>query len=325
MPKVSICVPVYNVEQYISRCIESVISQSLKDIEIIIVNDCTPDKSMEIVRQYAETDKRIVIVEHDVNHGLMMARRTGYMSATGDYITFCDSDDTLAEGALEDFYAAAVKEDADIVSGTIQYVTTTGERYLWKNKLQYGSDKISIFKSLLKGECGHNLCSRLFRKELLQNHNYQTFDNFINAEDAAPKLFATCVTRERNSEASWKVYAGGTGLSQHCLQMEINLVEFRNQLQASGFQVEEKEVTYQHDGYIESLHQATNSNYPSYFRPFTRRSFISLLSLKRRAYEYEKEVRFFLIPRDSKGPRSHGKQKSDYRDIQIYGIRLSRE
>lgn len=185
MPKVSVCIPVYNVEQYIGRCIESVISQSLKDIEIIIVNDCTPDKSMEIVRQYAETDKRIVIVEHDVNHGLMMARRTGYMSASGDYITFCDSDDTLAEGALEDFYAAAVKEDADIVSGTIQYVTTTGERYLWKNKLQYGSDKISIFKSLLKGECGHNLCSRLFRKELLQNHNYQTFDNFINAEDAA--------------------------------------------------------------------------------------------------------------------------------------------
>lgn len=112
--------------------------------------------------------------------------------------------------------------------------------------------------------------------------------------------------------------------------MEINLVEFRNQLQASGFQLEEKEVTYQHDGYIENLHQTTNSNYPTYFCPFTRRSFISLLSLKRRAYEYEKEVRYFLIPRDSKGPRSHGKQKSDYRDIQfewnkiIKGVRIDK-
>ena len=140
---------------------------------------------------------------------------------------------------------------------------------------------------------------------------------FPNATEAAPKLFATCVTREHNSEASWKVYASGKGLSQHCLQLEINLIEFRKQLQASGFLLEEKEVTYQHDGYIESLHKPGNRNYPLYFQPFTRSNFISLLSLKRRAYEYEKEVRFFLIAKDPQGDRSHGKQKSDYRDIQI--------
>lgn len=185
MPKVSVCIPIYNVEQYIGRCIESVISQSLKEIEIIIVNDCTPDNSMEIVRQYAAADNRIKIIEHDINHGLMMARRTGYMAASGDYITFCDSDDTLADGALEALYVTAEREQADIVSGTIQYVPNKGERNNWNNELKYGTDRVSVFKSLLKGEIGHNLCSKLFKKELLQNNDYRTFDIFINAEDAA--------------------------------------------------------------------------------------------------------------------------------------------
>ena len=183
MVKISICIPVYNVEQYVGRCIESIQNQSIDDIEIIIVNDCTPDKSMDIVRRYAAEDKRIRIIEHDVNHGLMMARRTGYMAAKGAYITFCDSDDTLPAGALEALYKKAVAEKADIVSGIIEYVPVNGKRYLWKNKLSYGTDKIATFRSLLTDEFGHNLCSRLFRRELLQNYDYETFERATNGED----------------------------------------------------------------------------------------------------------------------------------------------
>lgn len=183
MPQISVCIPVYNVEEYIGRCIESVQSQSFYDIEIVIVNDCTKDRSIDIVMKYAETDNRIKILEHDVNRGLMMARKTGYMAATGDYITFLDSDDTLSTGALETLYSVAIKEDADIVSGTIQYIPNNEQRYLLPNKMQYGTDRISVYKSLLKNECGHNLCSRLFRRELLQNYIYQTFEGATNGED----------------------------------------------------------------------------------------------------------------------------------------------
>ena len=183
MPKVSVCVPVYNVEQYIGRCIESIQRQSLEDIEIVVINDCSPDKSMDIVRKYAESDVRIKIVEHDKNHGPMVARRSSYMAATGDYITFCDSDDTLADGALERLYNAAVETMADIVSGVIEYIPTNDARYRWTNKLLYGTDKLSVFKSLLKDEFGHNLCSRLFRRELLQNYPYETFEKATNGED----------------------------------------------------------------------------------------------------------------------------------------------
>ena len=138
-----------------------------------------------------------------------------------------------------------------------------------------------------------------------------------HAEASAPKLFATCLTREKNSEASWKVYAHGEGLNRHCVQLEIDIAEFRNQLDASGLQLEERKVVYCYDKYIEGLHQPADKNYSTYFKPFTRDRFIALLALKRKAYEYEKEVRFFLIPRDRMGERSHGKQRSDYKDISI--------
>lgn len=183
MSKVSVCIPVYNVEQYIGRCLESILRQSLKDIEIIVVNDCTPDNSMDIVRKYASEDNRIKIIEHSENHGQMVARRTGYMKATGDYITFCDSDDTLTEGALEALYNKAVAENADVVSGVIEYIPVNGKRYCWKNELSYGTDKIAVYRSVLTNEFGHNLCSRLFRREILQSYEYETYERATNGED----------------------------------------------------------------------------------------------------------------------------------------------
>lgn len=183
MLKVSVIIPVYNVEKYIGRCLDSVLSQTLEEFEVIVVNDCTLDDSMRVVRRYAQNDERIKIVEHDVNLGSMMARRTGYMVAQGDFITFLDSDDTLPKGALEALYLAAIRENADIVSGTIRYMPNNGSMYLWKNELNYGTDKVSVYKSMLKDECGHNLCSRLFRRDLLQNYPYQTFEGATNGED----------------------------------------------------------------------------------------------------------------------------------------------
>ena len=193
--KISVCIPVYNVEKHIGRCIESIQNQSFKDIEIVIVNDCSPDKSMDIVRHYAEADSRIKIIEHDVNHGLMMARRTGYKAAMGEFIAFCDSDDTLPDGALESLYNKAIQTNADIVSGVIEYIPTKGKRYRWNNQLRYGSDKISVFKSILKDEFGHNLCSRLFRRELLQYYNYETYEKVTNGEDGM--LFYQIVDRAK--------------------------------------------------------------------------------------------------------------------------------
>jgi glycosyltransferase involved in cell wall biosynthesis len=98
--RVSVIITVYNVERYIERCISSILNQTYKDFELLVVNDGTPDRSMAIAENFASNDKRIRIVNHGDNVGLMCARRRGYVEAKGDYIFFVDSDDTIPENGV---------------------------------------------------------------------------------------------------------------------------------------------------------------------------------------------------------------------------------
>lgn len=104
MLKVSIVIPVYNVSEYIKRCLLSVLNQTYNNIEVIIVNDCTPDNSMDIVDELLRStihNKEVKIQSHKVNRGLSAARNTGIKNATGDYIYFLDSDDEITCNAIE--------------------------------------------------------------------------------------------------------------------------------------------------------------------------------------------------------------------------------
>lgn len=113
-PKITVIIPVYNVETYLSRCLESVVNQTLRDIEIICVNDGTKDQSVEIVNEYMKKDKRIQLLEKE-NGGLASARNFGLKSATGDMILFLDSDDYLELNACERIYEEHLNKNADII------------------------------------------------------------------------------------------------------------------------------------------------------------------------------------------------------------------
>lgn len=184
MPKVSVIVPVYNKEKYISRCIESILNQSMTDWELILVDDCSTDNSLDIMDGYVSRDDRIRVRRQEDNHGPMIARRLGDEMAKGDYITYCDADDTLPKMALQTMYDEAVRSGADIVSGNYEYCRIDGTRMRSAFSLEYGSDRESILKSLLKKQIVHNLCSKLFRRSLLIGHNYKVIDHMTNAEDA---------------------------------------------------------------------------------------------------------------------------------------------
>lgn len=184
MPKVSVIIPVYKSEKYIERCIRSIQEQSLQDFEIILVDDCGGDGSMTIAEDLASKDGRIKIIHHERNMGPMEARYNGVMASVGQYITFCDSDDTLPDNALENLYNQIERTNSDIVSGTMQYISVDGKRHLYNNTLSFGNDNVSVFKSLLKREFVHNLCGKLFCGDLLRNNSFSHFENFINGEDA---------------------------------------------------------------------------------------------------------------------------------------------
>ena len=114
MPLVSIIVPIYNVEQYLAECLDSLVNQTLKDIEIICVNDGSPDNSADVVREYIQADSRIKLIEQE-NRGLSGARNTGLKVAKGEYVYFMDSDDWLESDAMDICYQVAVTKGVDVV------------------------------------------------------------------------------------------------------------------------------------------------------------------------------------------------------------------
>lgn len=115
MKKVSIIVPVYNVEQYLPECLESIFAQEYESMEILCVEDCSEDGSLEILKKYAQKDHRVRIIRHNQNRGLSAARNTGLENATGKYVLFVDSDDFLEKNAIQLLYHEAEQKKTDIV------------------------------------------------------------------------------------------------------------------------------------------------------------------------------------------------------------------
>ncbi len=115
MPKVSVIVPIYNVEKYLEKCINSLLSQTLEDIQIILVNDGSKDNSGNIAKEYGKNNKGRVIYVEKENGGLSDARNYGLKYATGDFIAFLDSDDYIEKNAYEEMYNKAIEENADYV------------------------------------------------------------------------------------------------------------------------------------------------------------------------------------------------------------------
>lgn len=113
---ISVIVPVYNTEKYLRKCIESILTQSYKNIELLLINDGSTDSSSEICREYLDKDKRCYYFEKE-NGGLSSARNYGIERAKGEYITFLDSDDFFMEQAIEKLYATALLGNSDLVIG----------------------------------------------------------------------------------------------------------------------------------------------------------------------------------------------------------------
>lgn len=120
-PVISIIIPIFNQEMYLGKCLHSVIRQTFRDIEIILVNDGSTDNSLRICQKYAKKDNRIVIIDKK-NNGVAQARKTGFLKASGEYVCFVDSDDYLTSNALAILYDLSQKKKADMVVGSYDVV-----------------------------------------------------------------------------------------------------------------------------------------------------------------------------------------------------------
>lgn len=163
-PSVSVIVPVYNIEQYIGKCLESIVGQTLKEIEIIVVDDGSTDDSSRIIDRYARTDSRIVAI-HKTNGGVVSARNCGIARATGSYILFVDGDDHLESDTCERLLkkAQATRADMVIMRFDIEYPQHKEEPRFWS---QDEYDPVTAIHTMAHEEFRWSLWSRLMRKEL---------------------------------------------------------------------------------------------------------------------------------------------------------------
>lgn len=159
MIKISVIIPVYNVEKFISKCLDSIVNQTLKDIEVIVVNDGSPDNSQKIIDKYA---KKYSIIKSYIkeNGGQGSARNLGLEKANGEYISFVDSDDWLDLNALEEMYTIGKKENSDIV--ICDMVDHYSDREIYHNCTKYNS----IY------EVTPSACNKIFRKSIIGGNRF---------------------------------------------------------------------------------------------------------------------------------------------------------
>lgn len=208
---VSVVLPIYNVEKYINRCLESVVNQTYKNLEIILVDDESPDKCPEICDEWAAKDKRIKVV-HKKNGGLGFARNTGIENATGEYICFVDSDDYIALDTIEKAYKNATESKSDIVYYGYNIVDSDGKvTQVFKpeiDKLIYTGKEVTdiIFPELISPDYSKerkmnlmlSACTALISMKLINDANWRfVSERDIISEDvySLTRLFGvvTCV------------------------------------------------------------------------------------------------------------------------------------
>lgn len=172
---ISVVVPIYNVQKYLSTCLESIINQTYKNLEIILINDGSTDESIHICEKFKDIDDRIILISQS-NHGLSHARNTGINASTGNYITFVDSDDFIDSNYIMDLYHVLIENDVDMAWAPFvpffeneipcDNSSRTGNVYTYQG--------IDCFKELFSDTPEYIIVSwgKLFKKELFSDLRY---------------------------------------------------------------------------------------------------------------------------------------------------------
>ncbi len=268
MPKVSIIVPVYNVEEYLERCLDSLVNQTLKDIEIIIVNDGSTDGSKEKIQKYINKYKNIVYLEKE-NGGLSSARNYGIPYAKGEYIGFVDSDDYVELTMYEKMYNKAIEEKSDMVECD----------FIWEypNKKREDIGKVYSNKKEAIVEARVVAWNKIIKKDIIDKTKI-TFPEGLRYEDI--EFFYKLVPHLNKISFVKETFV-------HYIQRESSIANTQNERTGEIFKVWENVLNY----YIEN-------NIFNEYRSELEYSYTRILlcsSLKRITKVKDKKIRKALI------------------------------
>ncbi|MEG0307066.1 MAG: glycosyltransferase [Clostridium sp.] len=296
-PKISVIVPIYNVEQYLSKCIDSLINQSLKCIEIILIDDGSTDESGVIADEYSRIDNRIVVI-HQENSGQGVARNKGIDIAAGEYIGFVDSDDWIDSDMYEKLYYLAISNCADIgvcsrkiydengVIGSIRYVEE-------EEVIEISSDFVSYTINHLFYPHTVSSCNKIYNRSLIENSKIR-FKNVkeVGSEDA---LFNYCILLNSNKIITVKnVFYNGLErvgsttreYKEGAMKRTANLIKYIYQY---SNKVNKKEVAYYTAPLMLLFFQQWNYNY---IKTFGSNSLRENIIKEHKMLRYEKYFKY---------------------------------
>lgn len=243
--KVSIIVPVYNTERYIDRAITSILNQTLKEIEIILVDDESPDRCPQICDEYAKKDNRVKVI-HKKNGGLGFARNSGLDIATGEYVMFVDSDDTIENNACEILYDTGKKYNADVISGNFNTEIKPG-KWVKTNQpeglqILRGKEIYNYMLNMIATEPYEKIdrlypvsvCITCIKRVLIENNKLRFLsEREVSSEDT---VFKICLLKKANTlvripYSFYCYYLNGASLS-HTFNMDkfLKLNKLHNEL-----------------------------------------------------------------------------------------------
>ncbi|MCT4574996.1 MAG: glycosyltransferase [Alphaproteobacteria bacterium] len=166
---ISVVIPIYNVEKYLPRCLDSVINQDYKNLEIVCVNDGSPDSCADILENYKQKDDRIKIY-HNKNGGLSFSRNFGVNNSSGSFIYFLDSDDYISENYISGLYSALKKSDADFSYNDKLVSVYENKNISSKNKLKLNEGSYDI-KDIKWNEIRISVCNKLFKRDFFNKYS----------------------------------------------------------------------------------------------------------------------------------------------------------
>lgn len=191
-PKVSIIVPVYNVENYLAKCLDSLVKQTLENIEVLVVNDGSKDDSQKIIEQYAQQYPEKIKPFFKENGGLSDARNFGIDRATGDFIGFVDSDDYVTETMFEEMVNLAEKHQSKMVICNIQKVDQHGNVTQKLTQIPNMPEKIDLENNFsVFSDLSYFACNKLFKKELFDQKRFKKGVHFEDIQ-LIPQLLLNC-------------------------------------------------------------------------------------------------------------------------------------
>lgn len=256
--KISVIVPVYNVENYLEKCLNSLVSQTLQEIEILVINDGSKDNSQQIINQFQEKFPEKIKAFSKENGGLSDARNFGIDRAIGEFLAFVDSDDYVSENMLQEMYDLAIKNEAELVICNLQKVDENGNVTQKLTQIPNFSEKIDLEKDFsVFSDISYFACNKIFKRELFDGKRFQKGMHFEDIE-LIPQILLQCKTLAKTDAFHYQYLERSNSISKSHTERGLDILKavenveksFKNSIYSSkqkelkGFQILEGIYTF---------------------------------------------------------------------------------